>query len=396
MNIFLQVRSSSLLENGKGLMANWIERQKNVLDFTLFSLLRRKGKNISLLFVYTLIVFLLASVMFFTFSIKKEASLLIDNAPEMIIQKIVAGRHDPVPASYIDRIKDIRGIQSIRGRLWGYYYDPISGANYTLVVPDDFPQPSGSIEIGEGVSRTRLANPGDTLEFKTYEGDILEWEVKKILSSDSALVSSDLVLVSAPDFRRLFGGPEDRVTDLVVRVRNQRELQTIAFKIAEQLPDTRIILREEILRTYEAVFNWRGGILILILFGTALAFIIFAWDRASGLSQEERREIGILKAIGWETSDVILMKFWEGIVVSLTSFLAGILLAYIHVYFGSATLFEPVLKGWSVLYPPFKLMPFIDSSQIAALFFLTVVPYTVATIIPSWRAATADPDSVMR
>jgi ABC-type lipoprotein release transport system permease subunit len=54
------------------------------------------------------------------------------------------------------------------------------------------------------------------------------------------------------------------------------------------------------------------------------------------------------------------------------------------------------LKGWAILYPQFKLTPFIDASQLSALFFLTVVPYTVATIIPSWRAATVDPDSVMR
>ena len=38
--------------------------------------------------------------------------------------------------------------------------------------------------------------------------------------------------------------------------------------------------------------------------------------------------------------------------------------------------------------PKIQLTPFIDASQIATLFFLTVVPYTVATIIPSWRAAT--------
>jgi lipoprotein-releasing system permease protein len=186
------------------------------------------------------------------------------------------------------------------------------------------------------------------------------------------------------------------VTDLVLRVKNPRELSTIALKIAELLPDTRIILKEEILRTYEAVFSWRGGLLVFILAGAVLAFIILSWDKASGLSQDERKEIGILKAIGWETSDVILVKFWEGMVISLFAFLSGIIQAYIHVFFASASLFEPVLKGWAVLYPRFKLIPFIDASQVVALFFLTVVPYTVATIIPSWRAATVDPDSVMR
>jgi ABC-type lipoprotein release transport system permease subunit len=59
-------------------------------------------------------------------------------------------------------------------------------------------------------------------------------------------------------------------------------------------------------------------------------------------------------------------------------------------------LFEPALKGWSVLYPEFKLTPFVGVYEVANLFFLTVVPYTVATIVPSWRAAIIDPDSVMR
>ncbi|WP_333655548.1 hypothetical protein [Dissulfurispira sp.] len=49
-----------------------------------------------------------------------------------------------------------------------------------------------------------------------------------------------------------------------------------------------------------------------------------------------------------------------------------------------------------MLYPEFRLTPFIDAYQIATLFFLVVLPYTVATIVPSWRAATVDPDSVMK
>ena len=139
-----------------------------------------------------------------------------------------------------------------------------------------------------------------------------------------------------------------------------------------------------------------GGMMLFMLCSTLLAFIILAWDKASGLSSEERREIGILKAIGWETSDVLLMKLWEGMALSLVSLLAGILLAYAHVFFTSAALFETALKGWAVLYPNFRLIPFINPAELALLFFLAIVPYTVATIIPSWRAAIVDPDSIMR
>ena len=66
------------------------------------------------------------------------------------------------------------------------------------------------------------------------------------------------------------------------------------------------------------------------------------------------------------------------------------------VFFSSDQLFGRALKGWSVLYPRFKPAPAVDGYQIAVLFFLTVLPYTVATIIPSWRAATVDPDAAMR
>ena len=78
------------------------------------------------------------------------------------------------------------------------------------------------------------------------------------------------------------------------------------------------------------------------------------------------------------------------------AWIAGILLAYAHVFLASAPLLAPVLKGWSTLYPRFRLVPDLDPYLLGVLFLLTVVPYTVATIVPSWRVATTDPGAAMR
>jgi len=374
----------------------WIDKQKNILDFTLSSLLRRKGKNAALVCVYTVVVFVLASIMFFTHAIKKEAMIILKNAPEIIVQRMVAGRHDLMALSYVDEIKKITGVSNAEGRLWGYYYDPLFKANYTLMVPPEFNYQQGEIGIGQGVSRSAVTEEGNIMPFFGINGKLTSFRIRELLPSESELVTSDLVIMSEQDFRALFGIPKNMATDLAVSVGNPQEVVTIANKIKKQFPDTRPIIREEIIRTYDTIFDWRGGIMLVIFSGALLAFIIFSWDKASGLSAEERKEIGILKATGWETSDVILMKFWEGTVISLTSFLTGLIFAYVHVFFSSAALFEPVLKGWAVLYPQFRLVPFINAYQVATLFFLTVVPYTTATIVPTWRAAIVDPDSVMR
>ena len=377
-------------------MRNYIEKQKNLLDFTLSSLLRRKGKNLALIVVYTLVVFSLGSVMFFTQALKKEASLILKETPEIIVQRVVTGRHDLIPLDYAQKIRRIRGVEAVQGRLWGYYFDPVARVNYTLMVPEDSANWGNDISVGAGVLKAGQTSWGETFSLRDSTGHYLNFRIRGTFGSESALISSDLILLSDYAFRRLSGISADQATDLVVKVRNKKEISTVAAKILELLPDTRPVLRDEILRTYDAVFDWRAGIILVVLAGAAFAFLIFAWDKAAGLSAEEKREIGILKAIGWETGDILQMKFWEGLAVSFSSFLMGVLLAYGHIFLFAAPLFKPVLKGWSTLYPDFQLTPFISAYQVVILFFFTVLPYTVATIIPSWRAATTDPDLVMR
>lgn len=373
-----------------------LERQRYLVDFTLASMARRRGRTLALLTAFTLVVAAVASVLFLTEALRREASRLLRDAPEIVVQRLAAGRHELFPEERLGTLQAIRGVAGVRPRLWGYWYDAGVKANYTVLVPGEFPFGDGDAIVGPAVARLRALEPGGRILLRAHDGEPLLFTVREVLPEEAELVSGDVVALSAAGFRRLFGLAPGRFTDVAVAVPNPREVGTVAAKIARELPDVRAVTREEIRRTYEAIFDWRGGLAILVLGGAVLALALLAWEKASGLSAEERREIGLLKGLGWETGDVLRMKAWEGGLVAGGAFLAGACLAWVHVFLLGAPVIAPVLRGWSGLHLELRLVPSIGPDPLAILFLLTVVPYLLATVVPSWRAATSDPDEVMR
>jgi lipoprotein-releasing system permease protein len=374
----------------------WLTRQRYLLDFTVAAMRRRIVRNLGLLLVYSGMIFLLASVLLYTDALKNEAALLLAEAPEIVVQRMVAGHHDWIPATHAETLRGMRGVREVRGRLWGYHHDPAIGANYTVMVPPANDVTPGTAIIGPALARARGAGPGDLLSFRGHDGSLQTFAIAAILPQASALLSADLFLIAETDFRAWFGVTDGRYTDLALQIPNPHELETVAEKVRTALPDSRTILREDMQRTYAAIFDWRSALVLIPLSAALLAFGILAWEKASGLSADERREIGILKAVGWDTGDILAMKLWEGGLLSLLAFLCGSVAAYWHVFGWSAPLLAPVLQGWSVLYPDFSLTPSIAGTQWLTLFLLTVLPYLAATLVPVWRAAITDPVEIMR
>jgi len=134
------------------------------------------------------------------------------------------------------------------------------------------------------------------------------------------------------------------------------------------------------------------SIFILAIF----TFFIIIYDKASGLSSEEKKEIGILKAIGWKIDDILTVKFYEALIISATSFFLALTLSIAYVYLLEAPLLKDIFMGYSVLKPEFKLPFSINFQVVTLLFFITIPVYIAATIIPSWKAATLEADEVIR
>lgn len=382
-------------------------RHLKILDYALSALARRKYKNTAIIIVYTFTISVLASILFLTHALKTEAENILIEAPDLVIQRTLAGRHDLIPGEYVEKIKAIRGIETVKPRYWGYYYDAFTKSNYTMLglasklsdlemTEGVMPSEPGECVIGEGVSKARLTGIGDDLILVDSQGMGVVFEVVGKFSAESELLTNDLIVLSDADLIDFFGFPPGQSTDIAVEVFNENEIQNIAGKIKKIYPDTRPITKQEIVRTYDGVFNWRSGMMLTIFSAALAAFLILAWDKATGISGEEKHEIGTLKSIGWDTADILELKFWEGLIISFTAFLLGITIAFIHVFYLESIILASVMKGWSVLFPDFRLIPFVDIYQIFVIGFLTVVPYVASTIIPSWKVAITDPDSVMR
>ncbi|MBF0318188.1 MAG: FtsX-like permease family protein [Nitrospirae bacterium] len=378
-----------------------------ILEYALSTLLRRKFKNFSVAAIFSILIAILSSILFLTHAYKTETLKLLDNSPEIVLQNMSGGRHELIPIEYIKTISAIPGVGNITPRYWGYYYDSLTSATYTLMAADEnmrdvkliegrMPESDGECAIGKGVAAIRQAALNEDFFLTLGTEQNVNLKITGIFTTNSTILTNDLVVLTKDNLIRFFNMPSNKATDITIEVNNPSEVTTVARKIRRAYPDSRPILRSELIRTYDNIFNWRAGIVLTMFFGAIAAFMIFVWDKASGISADERQEIGILKAIGWETSDVLALKFWEGAAVALSSFFTGLILAYVHVFYFNAAVLTPVLKGWSVLFPKFEPMPYIDIYQIFVLFFLTVVPYVAASVVPSWKAAISDPDSVMR
>ena len=398
---------------------SWFERQKNIIDYSLQSLLRRRSKNILILIIFVLLVFAVSSILFITGSLTQEMMMTSNDLPDITVQRILGGRQVNVPASVIPEIENIPGVDAVETRVWGYFYLASLRANFTIYgmdlslleegeyqkivnwknTPDGATKnPDFRMIVGRGVYEL-LSDIGMEKAYLFYQPTWekpIPFDIIGTFKTETELQSNDLMVVQTEGARQVLELPPDEFTDLVVYVPNPEEIENIALKIRRYFPELRTITRKQIQNTYAAVFGWKSAFVLSSLLAAIFAFLILIWDKASGLSQEERREIGILKAIGWDTDVILSVKLWEGLILSGISSLAGLLLAYAYIYGLRAPGLREIFVGWSTLYPSFQLMPDIDPKFLLLIVVISVVPYLAVTVFPAWKAAITDPDTIMR
>lgn len=383
-----------------------------LLEYALGSIIRQGHKSLFITVVFTFLTALLTSIFFITNSIKYELNAAVDALPQIIVQNTKASRISEIDANTADKLFDIPGITSVNARVWGYYYFANAGVNFTLVGVDEFEEQysdtlDGVIKKGElnnsgmfiGAGVKKIMNSSyykDYFNFIKPDGKIKRVDISGVFDSDIELESNDMIVMSKETLREIFGMQESKATDMVVKIANIEEIETIALKIEQMFPNARVITNDDMKLSYENIFNYKSGIFLALFVIAIFTFFIIIYDKMSGLSSEQKREVGILKAIGWRVEDVLKSKFYESLILSLFAYALGVVLALAYVYMFNAPLLRDIFIGYSDLKPLFKISFVLDFQTLFLVFFLSVPIYVAATIIPSWKVATLEADDVIR
>lgn len=388
-------------------------RKVSLLAHALAALARRRARSLALGGGLAFAVALVAAVLFLTESLRAEAARARDAHPDIVVQKLVGGRPTNLSAGDARLLEDIPSVRTVTPRVWGYLFMPAIQGNVTIVsTPPGAPAlsvASGVLESGrdltpgahEMIAGVELANvlgmlPGDELELPSTDPRAHALKLVGTFRSSLDLWTSDVVLTDEHDARALLGVPDGEATDIAVRLANPAETPVVARTILERLPGVRVIERDLLERVYHLAYGRRAGLVLGASIPALLALFVLAWDRASGIGPDERREIAILKAVGWSTSDVLWAKLFESILVGAAATAIGLLAGYAWIFWLGAPGLRPALVGWSVLYPTASLTPAVDVAQLVGVTIAVLGPFVLLSVVPAWKAATLDPLEAMR
>jgi ABC-type lipoprotein release transport system permease subunit len=377
-------------------------------EYIFATLISQKKRNIFMVVILFLVVFVLGSVLFLSSALQNNAQTLISAMPQIIVQKRVAQRHKDIDINAIYPVLDITGVSKVVPRIWGLYKFEKAEVAFSIIAVDgidyDYLQTlgvhapkKGTMVVGSGVAKILHQNYYDQFfHFVLPNGSIKKITLSGVFLNRYNSVANDVILLDPQDARDILGIQKGYVSDFAVFVPNKDEIPTIAQKIQLLYPDATLITQEEMLIDTISKYNFKGGLFLsLYLIVFVIMFIVVA-DRLSGVSSSEKKEVATLKAIGWSIRKIIKAKLIEAFIVSSFAYILGVLGALCYVFFFGAPFLRELFVGFGALQPPVAINFSFDLSIFVILFFISVALYVAAVIFPTWRVAVTDVDEVLR
>ena len=344
-----------------------------------------------------------------------EAEASVGFGADLYVAGSRFGRPVPLPLSVVSAVRALDGVTEVVPRIVGEVLLGKERLHAVLVglpaerlpswsacIDGNLPRSGGGpnqLVIGTALSRRLNLKVGSMLLpfYHAARGERLS-RIVGIFRPDAPLWQANLVLTTFDTAAHLFD-QAGLTTDLLIWCRpgSQAEVSR-RIEQGQLLGDmqARVTAREDLRALLPRGLLHREGIFNLhFVLAFVAAILVLLVTSGVGLA-ERRREIGILKATGWQTDEVLLRGAVEGICLSVAGACTALLLAWVWLRlfngWGMAGFFLAGSGATPDFPVPFQLTP-VPALLALVLSLVIVLSGTLASL---WRAATVAPREAMR
>ena len=370
---------------------------------------KQKTKYISIFILATLTIFLLSTVIFIKSSLQNEILKTLESHNDFIIQREFGGRIFDIENQLEDKLRNIYGVKNITKRVYGRYkflsedvYFTIIGVDFSNLNKELKNLGLQNISNDEMIVGFEVDNLLKKYKYTNYydfflpNKEIKKVKIAKVLEKESNIISSDIIILDINLARDILGINRYFSTNIAFDVPNELERANIKQKLQRLDLDLNIIQKEDILKKYETIFNYKGGVFLILYLVVLFAFIMILYQRYSQVSINERKQIAIFKAIGYSVRDIIKIKMSENFVIAFVSYLIGVLLAYFFVFILNAPILKNIFIDFSNIKNDFIIYPYIEFSTFVTLFLFFMVLFLSSVLIPVWKISAINPYESLR
>jgi ABC-type lipoprotein release transport system permease subunit len=389
-----------------------LKKQLNLIDYAFQNIRVYRVRTLSILISVGLITGMLTSIDILRDGINQDVEASLAFSPDILIQGYDSGRVVPVNNSIISIIEQIDGVSHVSPRIWGY----LSAANRLYILMGlevgryplnnsalDFEMQNGEFlhdnetgycVIGSGVAEASKALVGSILLLSDINGEEHEFEVCGIFSVSSKIYTHDLIITDIESSRNFFNLDTNHSTDIAIWTESSTVPPSIV--ISEEVENIKLIDKDTLGDLLLHSNNEKAGFFAVVWAVLFIGSLLFAFTLSSAVSFEARREIGLLKTLGFSISDVLEIRVIEYALSGFIASTVGIFCAIIFDFYLGAPILSDFMLGWSVLFPPFTLPLRLTVEQIAVAYGIGVIPLVIATVVPAWKNAITEPEEVLR
>jgi ABC-type lipoprotein release transport system permease subunit len=349
--------------------------------------------------------------------IQREAESSVRFGADLYVTGGRFGRNVPISVQVAKELDRIEGVTEVVPRIVGGIVLGKENENVVLVgMPlERFPSAiacvEGGLPTGDGMNElvvgTELAQQlglkvGTLIPpfYRSSKGERVS-KVVGIFKSDVSIWQARLIFTSFETASAIFN-QDGLATDLLVYCRPGYQA-AVSSRIRQMLAASEkaglrfeVTSREDLERKLPAGLLHREGIFNLhFLLAFAIGILVVLVTSGFGLS-ERRREMGILKATGWQTDEILLRSIVESFLLGLAGASAAFLVAYIWLAWLNGYWIASVFLAGIGREPSFKVPYQLAPVPVLVCFVISFVIVMTGTVYTSWRAATAAPMEAMR